>query len=124
MAKKLLPDELTAEITPLVPADRPRPKGGRPPVGARDALGGILFVLYTAIPWERLPFEVAGCSAMICWRRLRAWQDRGVWDKIHRHLLDKLKLAGGRSSVLLVNGPGRSKPDVQISMRLGRASPS
>jgi transposase len=94
MAKKLLPDELWAEIAPLMPADPPRPKGGRPPVAAREALIGVLFVLYTAIPWERLPFEVAGCSGMTCWRRLRAWQDAGVWDRLHRHMLDRLNLAG------------------------------
>ena len=94
MAKKLLSDALWAEIAPLVPPDPPRPKGGRPPVEAREALTGILFVLSTAIPWERLPFEVAGCSGMTCWRRLRAWQDAGLWDRIHRHRLDRLSLAG------------------------------
>jgi transposase len=62
----------------------------------REALIGILFVLYTAIPWERLPFEVAGCSGMTCWRRLRAWQDAGLWDEIHRHMLERLNLAGDR----------------------------
>ena len=94
MAKKLLPDELWGEIAPLIPPDPPRPKGGRPPVPARDALTGIVFVLYTGIPWERLPFEVAGCSGMTCWRRLRAWQEAGVWDALHRRLLDRLSLAG------------------------------
>ena len=94
MAKKLLPDELCAEIAPLIPPDPARPKGGRPPVEAREALIGILFVLDTAIPWERLPFEVAGCSGMTCWRRLRAWQDAGLWDRLHRHMLDRLNLAG------------------------------
>ncbi len=94
MAKQLLPDALWAQIAPLFPSDPPRPRGGRPPVGAREALIGILFVLYTATPWERLPFEVAGCSGMTCWRRLRAWQDAGLWDKIHRHMLDRLSLAG------------------------------
>lgn len=94
MAKKLLPDALWAEIAPLLPPDAPRPKGGRPRVENRAALIGILFVLYTAIPWERLPFEVAGCSGMTCWRRLRAWQDAGLWDKIHRHMLERLNLAG------------------------------
>lgn len=94
MAKKLLPDALWAEIAPLIPPERARPKGGRPPVPARDALLGILFVLATGIPWERLPFEVASCSGMTCWRRLRAWQTAGVWDALHRRLLDKLNLAG------------------------------
>jgi len=77
-----------------MPPDRPRPKSGRPPVGAREALIGILFVLYTSIPWERLPFEVAGCSGMTCWRRLRAWQDSSLWDRLHRHILERLNLAG------------------------------
>ena len=94
MAKKLLSDALWDEIAPLFPPDPARPKGGRPPVGSREALIGILFVLYTAIPWERLPFDVAGCSGMTCWRRLRAWQDAGLWDRIHRHMLDRLNLAG------------------------------
>ena len=63
-AKKLLPDELWAEIAPLIQPERARPEGGRPLVSARDALLGILSVLATGIPWERLPFEVAGCSGM------------------------------------------------------------
>lgn len=94
MAKKLLPDALWDEIECLFPPEPARPKGGRPPIGSREALTGILFVLYTAIGWERLPFEVAGCSGMTCWRRLRAWQDIGLWDRIHRHMLDRLNLAG------------------------------
>ncbi|MFG1454691.1 transposase, partial [Xanthobacter sp. V2C-8] len=94
MAKKLLPDALWAEIAPLFPAATPRPKGGRPRVENREALIGILFVLYTAVAWERLPFEVAGCSGMTCWRGLRAWQDAGLWDEIHRHMLERLNLAG------------------------------
>ncbi len=31
---------------------------------------------------------------MTCWRRLRAWQEAGVWDALHRRLLDRLNLAG------------------------------
>ena len=94
MVKKLLPDDLWAEIAPLMPVPAACPQGGRPPVAARAALIGILFVLYTGIPWERLPYEVAGCSGMTCWRRLRDWQNAGLWDKIHRHMLDRLNLAG------------------------------
>lgn len=28
---------------------------------------------------------------MTCWRRLRSWQDTGVWDELHRVLLDRLR---------------------------------
>lgn len=30
---------------------------------------------------------------MTCWRRLRDWQEAGVWDEIHRLLLNKLRQA-------------------------------
>lgn len=42
-------DELWAAIEPLLPKERPRPKGGRPRVGDRAALAGTLFVLKTGI---------------------------------------------------------------------------
>ena len=90
MAKPLLPDELWDVIEPLLPKWTPSPKGGQPPVTDRNVLTGILFVLKTGIPWEDLPCEMnCGCG-MTCWRRLRDWQVAGVWDRLHRTLLDRL----------------------------------
>ncbi len=74
MARPLLPDDLWSEIAPLLPPPRPRPKGGRPPIGNRAALTGILFVLRSGLPWEMLPAEMGCGSGMSCWRRLRDWQ--------------------------------------------------
>ena len=48
MARPLVPDTLWVEIAPLLPAPRPRPKGGRPPVPDRATPIGILFVLKSA----------------------------------------------------------------------------
>ena len=93
MAKPLLTDELWALIEPILPKRPPRPKGGRPPVPDRQALTGILFVLRTGIPWEYLPQEMGCGSGMTCWRRLRDWQAIGVWDRIHRVLLNRLNTA-------------------------------
>ena len=93
MAKPLVTDDLWALIKPLIPKRPARPKGGRPPVGDREALTGILFVLRTGIPWEYLPQEMGCGSGMTCWRRLRDWQAAGVWDRLHRRLLDKLRAA-------------------------------
>ena len=93
MAKPLLPDELWQIIEPILPKQKPCPKGGRPPVSNRDALTGILFVLKTGIGWEYLPKEMGCGSGMTCWRRLRDWQKAGVWDKIHRIFLNKLRKA-------------------------------
>ena len=91
MAKPLLPDELWHIIEPILPKPKPCPKGGRPPVSNRDALTGILFVLKTGIPWEYLPQEMGCGCGMTCWRRLRDWQQAGIWDKIHTVLLNKLR---------------------------------
>jgi transposase len=90
MAKPLLPDDLWAEIAPLIPPGPPKPKGGRPRVPDRAALTGIIFVLKSGIPWELLPREMGCGSGMTCWRRLRDWQAAGVWHALHRKLLDRL----------------------------------
>ena len=60
---------------PVVPrrADHP----GRKRLDNRKVLSGILFVLYTGIPWEFLPQELGFGSGMTCWRRLRDWQEPG-----------------------------------------------
>ena len=90
MAKPLVSDELWALVAPLLPPEPPKPKGGRPRVPDRAALTGIIFVLKSGIPWELLPPELGGGSGVTCWRRLRDWQEAGVWDRLHRELLDRL----------------------------------
>ena len=77
MPAPLLPESLWLIIEPLLPPVSPKPKGGRPPVPARAALTGILFVLRTGIPWEMLPAEMGCGSGVTCWRRLRDWQAPG-----------------------------------------------
>ena len=90
MAKPLLPDALWERIEPLLPPERPKPKGGRPRVPDRAALTGILFVLKTGCPWEYLPPELGCGCGMTCWRRLRDWHEAGVWKKVWKVLLDEL----------------------------------
>jgi len=90
MARPLVTDELWAVIEPHLPARRAYPKGGRPPLEDRSALTGILFVLKTGIPWEYLPQEMGCGSGMTCWRRLRDWEQMGVWRTLHCILLDRL----------------------------------
>jgi transposase len=90
MAAPLVSDELWALIEPLIPPERPKPKGGRPLISDRAALTGILFVLKSGIPWEMLPAEMGCGSGMTCWRRLREWQQAGIWERLHHVLLDRL----------------------------------
>jgi len=94
MSKPLVPDDLWAIVAPLLPPERPRPNGGRPRVPDRACLTGIIFVRKSGIPWEMLPQEMGCGSGVTCWRRLRNWQGSGVWDRLHRTLLDRLGDAG------------------------------
>jgi transposase len=96
MAKPILEDSLWIMIEPLLPPPKPRRKKypGRKPISNRQALTGILFVLKTGIPWEYLPQELGCGSGMTCWRRLRDWQEAGVWDKLHQLVLSILQEQG------------------------------
>ena len=56
----------------------------------RAELTGIVFVLKSGIPWEMLPKEMGCGSGSTCWRRLKEWQEAGVWRRLHQVLLDRL----------------------------------
>lgn len=94
MAKPILSDELWEIIEPLLPPEAAKPKGGRPRVSNRAALTGIIFVLKTGLPWSYLPPEMSCGSGSTCWRRLKDWQEAGVWERLHQVLLDRLGDAG------------------------------
>src|SRR5208282_6920148 len=95
MAKPLVSDGLWERIEPLLPKVARRYRyPGRKRVPDRQALAGILFVLKTGIPWEHLPQEMGCGSGMTCWRRLRDWQEAGIWQLIHFSLLDWLARYG------------------------------
>lgn len=93
MKRPLVTDELWSIIEPLLPAQRPKPKGGRPRVADRAVLTGILFVLRSGIPWEMLPQEMDCGSGVTCWRRLRDWQEARLWEALHCELLERLHWA-------------------------------
>ncbi len=90
MTAALVPDGLWDVIESLLPLPKPKPQGGRPRVPDRACLRGILFVLRSGTPWEMLPKELGCGSGMTCWRRLRDWQQAGIWGLIHFALLDWL----------------------------------
>ena len=93
MSKPLVSDELWSFIEPLRPPEPPKPKGGRPRIPPRATLTGRLFVLRSGIRWQLLPKEMGCGSGVTCWRRLRDWQEAGVWEGLHRALLDRLGIA-------------------------------
>ncbi|GHG74404.1 hypothetical protein GCM10018980_71270 [Streptomyces capoamus] len=46
-----------------------------------------------ALPWEYLPQDLGLGSGMTCWRRLRDWNEAGVWQRLHKVLLAELNAA-------------------------------
>ncbi|MBA2597522.1 MAG: IS5 family transposase [Chloroflexia bacterium] len=110
-ASSLVPDDLWEAIEPLLPKEPPKPKGGRPRVLDRAALGGIVFVLRTGCPWRLLPRELGCGSGTTCWRRLRDRQDAGVWQQLHETLLnwlgDAAAIDWNRASLDSVSVPGK-----------------
>ncbi|WP_449657645.1 IS5 family transposase [Streptomyces doebereineriae] len=87
-------DGLWIRIEPLVPVVQCRYRHpGRRRLDDRQVLCGILFVLHTGIPWRFLPQELGFGSGMTCWRRLRDWNEAGVWQRLHELLLAELRTA-------------------------------
>ena len=91
MAPPIVSDELWQIVEPLLPVEPPKPNGGRPRIPDRKCLAGILFVLRTGLPWEDLPQELGCGCGMTCWRRLRDWQEAGVWKRLQHELLNRLR---------------------------------
>ena len=135
MAREMVTDELWALIEPILPPPKRRRfrYPGRKPVENRAALTGIVFVLRTGIPWEDLPKEMGCGCGMTCWRRLRDWQEAGVWDDIHQVLLNQLRQADkldwskvcvDSSSVRAVFGGTRSGRTPRIAAKAERNTTS
>lgn len=88
-------DELWSRIEPLLPkVERRFRYPGRRRLPDRQALQGILFVLYTGIAWRHLPAELGFGGGSTCHRRMDEWQRAGVWARLHEVLLAELRAAG------------------------------
>jgi transposase len=93
MAKPLVSDALWQRIEPLLPSPPPRRIRfpGRKPLEYRKILTGIVFVLKTGINWEELPAELGWGCGKTCKSYLKAWQEAGIWDRLHNILLEELQ---------------------------------
>lgn len=96
MRKPLLTDSQWKKIEPLLPKPKAPRKGkrrGRPPKPHRVVLEGILWILKTGARWQDLPRDF-GVSPSVCWKRLRAWDEQGVWLRLWRAFLSQLDQRG------------------------------
>ena len=95
IAPWVVSDELWSRIEPLLPkVERRFRYPGRKRLPDRQALQGILFVLYTGIAWRHLPPELGFGGGSTCHRRMDEWQRAGVWERLHELLLAELRAAG------------------------------
>jgi len=90
MSSASLPPELYEELEPLLPEETPiGPQGGRPRIPHWIVVKVIWYVLVTGCRWEDVPSEF-GCSGRTAHRRLEQWELLGIWDQLHRRLLELL----------------------------------
>lgn len=85
-----LTDKQWVVISPLLPK-QDQTKGGRPRADDKKTLEGILWILKTGAQWNELPSHYG--SYATCWRRLKAWEENGTWEKIWKRLLSTLSKA-------------------------------
>ena len=108
--QKLLRDEQGEVIGPLFPEPRRRKDNrGRPWAENRACFEGILWVLQTGAAWRFLPDEYPSTST--CWRRLKQWEEEGIWLNAWRTLLRiPVKWAGDSGDV----GQSRSEATLVV----------
>jgi transposase len=68
----------------------PGSAGGRRPIEHYTVLKVIWFVLVTGCRWKDVPREL-GCCGETARMRLKAWEEAGMWDTIHRTFLTLLR---------------------------------
>ena len=90
-----LPDEVWAQMEPLLPPRKPHPLGcHNPRVPDRSAMNAIFFVLRTGAQWNSLN-GTGICSSTSAYRRFREWGDAGVFEEFWRLGLLALGALGG-----------------------------
>lgn len=87
-AGPLLTDRQWEKIAPFLPQPRKSRCGGRPWADNRRILEGILWILRSGARWQDLPDRYPSPST--CWRRLKQWEEEGLWLKIWRIFLAEL----------------------------------
>jgi transposase len=99
-----MPDDFYDLVVHHLPPEQPAGlQGGRPRTAHRIVLRVIWFVPATGDRWEDVPPEL-GCSGRTAHRRLRVWEEAGIWDRLHAGLLRLLRQAGKLDTDLVIVG--------------------
>ena len=77
-----LTDEQLDWLCARLPEPQPRPRGGRPPMDRRKAMGAIFWVLDNGAKWKDLPRHFGSKSAVHAY--FQRWTRQGVFENIMR----------------------------------------
>jgi transposase len=80
-----IPDALWERVERWIPKHGKSAKGGRPRVGDRRAMSGILYRLRTGCQWDAIPSEFGSRST--CYRRFVEWTNAGVFKMMQIEML-------------------------------------
>ena len=94
LSLRLVPDALWEIVEPLLPGFSPRPQGGgRAAIDDRAVFTAVVYVLTSGCAWRHLPPSF-GVSVPTAHRRFTTWARAGVFDELHRQVLDRLGAGG------------------------------
>ena len=94
--RSIYPSDLTDKewevLKPLVPGES---KLGRPArYTKREILNGILYIVRSGCAWRMLPHDLPPWR--ITYYYFMRWKQHGLWQKIHDHLRDLVRLKAGK----------------------------
>jgi len=99
MERKSYPTDLTDSqweaLEPLLPKPKcGTTKGGRPvTVALREVCDAIFHHLAGGAAWRMLPHDFPAWQTVYGY--FRAWRDAGVWERVHAHLREEVRMAAG-----------------------------
>jgi CRISPR/Cas system-associated endonuclease Cas1/transposase len=91
----LVPDDLWAQLRPLIPEHAKTRGRGRPPVDPRSIVAGLVWSQILGHPWDSVRAG-AGLSDRTVRTHLIAWKADGTWDRV-RPVLEAHAAAGVRA---------------------------
>jgi transposase len=99
--ERIIPNELWASVSAMLPSNPRHPRGGRSFVDDRAVLAGIVCVELLGCSWAKIP-PTLGVSRYTCTWRLGTWRANGVWAEVRSALAESAhveRLAATASSV-------------------------
>ena len=84
-----IPDELWAEIKPLLPPGKPHPLGThRRRADSRRMAEAVFFILRTGLPWHKLD-KLGIASSSTAHRHFQEWKAAGLFERLRALGLDR-----------------------------------